>query len=114
MSPGLGIVTALASRDDTIVFAGARNPPAATDLHALADKHPGKVHVVKLVSSDRAGNEDAVSQIKAIAGRLDVVIANAGVFLSFSPSDLSKSDSLLGRYWPVLWLCARDTCRADA
>lgn len=76
---GLAIVTALASRDNTIVFAGARNPSAATDLHALVEKYPGKFHVVKLVSNDKAGNEVAAAQIKEIAGRLDVVIANAAI-----------------------------------
>lgn len=87
LSLGLAIVTALASRDDTIVFAGARNPSTATDLHALAEKYPGKFHVVKLVSNDKAGNEAAVAQIKDIAGRLDVVIANAGASpISLHPS----------------------------
>lgn len=78
ISTGLGIVTELAGHDNTIVFAGARNPDAAKDLHALVEKHPGKVHIVKLISADRAGNDVAVEEIKATAGRLDVVIANAG------------------------------------
>ncbi|EIN06161.1 NAD(P)-binding protein [Punctularia strigosozonata HHB-11173 SS5] len=79
---GLGIVTEIAAKPDTVVFAGARNPSAAKDLHALADKYPGKLHVVKLVSGDRQGNDAAVEEIKRLAGRLDVVVANAGVLSS--------------------------------
>ncbi|EIN06090.1 NAD(P)-binding protein [Punctularia strigosozonata HHB-11173 SS5] len=76
---GLGIVALLAARPNTVVFAGARNPSAATDLQALAAKHPGKLHIVKLVSSDRQGNDEAVAEIRRVAGRLDVVVANAGI-----------------------------------
>ncbi|KDQ18728.1 hypothetical protein BOTBODRAFT_29104 [Botryobasidium botryosum FD-172 SS1] len=76
---GLGLVTALASRDNVVVFAGARNPPAAKDLHALAEKYPGRLYIVKLTSSDKPENEAAIAEIKAIAGKLDVVIANAGI-----------------------------------
>jgi len=76
---GLGLVTALARRDNTVVFAGARNPSAATALQALVKGFPGKVHIVKLTSCDKKENEAAVKQINTIAGRLDVVIANAGI-----------------------------------
>jgi len=76
---GLGLVTALASRDDVVVFAGARNPSAAKDLHVLAEKYPGKLHIVKLTSGDKTENEGVIAEIRAIAGRLDVVIANAGI-----------------------------------
>jgi NAD(P)-dependent dehydrogenase (short-subunit alcohol dehydrogenase family) len=61
-----------------VVFAGARNPDAATDLHELADRSQGKLHIVKLISAEEANNRAAVETIKSIAGRLDVVIANAG------------------------------------
>jgi len=76
---GLGFVNALARRDNVIVFAGARNPAAATDLQALAQQYPGKVHIVKLTLCDKAENEAAVASITSIAGRLDVVIASAGI-----------------------------------
>jgi NAD(P)-dependent dehydrogenase (short-subunit alcohol dehydrogenase family) len=69
----------LAARPDTIVFAGAREPEAATELKALAKSHPGALHVVKLTSANEADNRAAVEEIKKVAGRLDVVIANAGV-----------------------------------
>lgn len=69
---------ALAQRDNVVVFAGAREPDAASALTELSSKHPGKVHIVKLVSCDVANNAAVADEIKAKAGRIDVVIANAG------------------------------------
>ncbi|KIM82342.1 hypothetical protein PILCRDRAFT_820730 [Piloderma croceum F 1598] len=83
---GLGLVTTLARRDNVIVFAGARNPTAAADLHALVQQYPGKVHIVKLTSCDKAENKAVVATITDIAGRLDVVIANAGISNFYGPS----------------------------
>ncbi|KZT54353.1 NAD(P)-binding protein [Calocera cornea HHB12733] len=76
---GLGLVTSLAARDNVVVFAGARNPASASDLKALETKYPGKVHTVKLTSADVADNTAAAEEIKKVAGKLDVVIANAGI-----------------------------------
>jgi NAD(P)-dependent dehydrogenase (short-subunit alcohol dehydrogenase family) len=75
---GFGLVQALADRKDTIVFAGARNPSAATGLLEL-EKAKSNVHVVKLTSSDEADNAAAVAHIKSVAGALHVVIANAAI-----------------------------------
>ncbi|KAL1685665.1 hypothetical protein GGG16DRAFT_129261 [Schizophyllum commune] len=75
---GLALVTHLASRPNTIVFAGARNPNVASDLHALVAKHPNRVHIVELKAGDVEGNKRAVEEIRKKAGQLDVVIANAG------------------------------------
>jgi NAD(P)-dependent dehydrogenase (short-subunit alcohol dehydrogenase family) len=75
---GFGLVKALSARDNVIVFAGARNPAAAQDLQTLAAERAGKLHVVKLISSDAEGNAAAIAFIKDKTGRLDVVIANAG------------------------------------
>ncbi|KZO92386.1 NAD(P)-binding protein [Calocera viscosa TUFC12733] len=91
---GLGIVAQLAVRENTVVFAGARNPSAATDLQALESKYPGKVHIVKLTSTDEADNKAAVAKIKKVAGRLDVVIANAGVSNSYTPSEQVSLDAM--------------------
>ena len=76
---GLSLVTLLAARPNTIVFAGAREPARATDLQALATAHPNRVYPVKLISADRASNIGAAEEIKKVAGKLDVVIANAAI-----------------------------------
>jgi NAD(P)-dependent dehydrogenase (short-subunit alcohol dehydrogenase family) len=80
---GLGLVKALVGRDNIIVFAGVRDLSRATELEALAKEFAGKLHIIKLVSADEAGNRAAIEEIKAKAGRLDVVIANAGLSLTF-------------------------------
>ncbi|KAL1733470.1 hypothetical protein EV714DRAFT_281835 [Schizophyllum commune] len=76
---GLTLVTELAKRPNTIVFAGAREPSTATELSKLAAAHPNKVHIVPLVSADKENNLAAVQTIRETVGKLDVVIANAGV-----------------------------------
>jgi NAD(P)-dependent dehydrogenase (short-subunit alcohol dehydrogenase family) len=77
-STGLGFVKSLVKRDDAIVFAGARTPAAAKELQDLATQFPDKLHIVKLESGSEKDSRAAVEQVKRIAGRLDVVIANAG------------------------------------
>jgi NAD(P)-dependent dehydrogenase (short-subunit alcohol dehydrogenase family) len=109
---GLGLVTALAQQDNVVVFAGARNPAVAADLHALVQQHPGKVHIVKLTSCDKTENEAAVDMIKSIASRLDVVIACAGTcFSSMSFVGLIEVSS---RDLSVLRSYAGNPCSADA
>jgi NAD(P)-dependent dehydrogenase (short-subunit alcohol dehydrogenase family) len=71
-------VRSLLTRPNVIVFAGARDPSKATDLQALEKEHPGKLHIVKLTSTDEVESKAVAEHIKSIAGRLDVVIANAG------------------------------------
>jgi NAD(P)-dependent dehydrogenase (short-subunit alcohol dehydrogenase family) len=75
---GLELVKTLLARPNIVVFAGARDPSKATDLQTLEKEHPGKLHVVKLTSTNEAENKAVAEHIKTIAGRLDVVIANAG------------------------------------
>ncbi|KZO92405.1 NAD(P)-binding protein [Calocera viscosa TUFC12733] len=91
---GLGIVAQLAARENTIVFAGARNPASAKELHALETKYPGKVHSIKLSSADEADNKAAAAKIKQVAGQLDVVIANAGISNSYIPSEQVSLDAM--------------------
>jgi NAD(P)-dependent dehydrogenase (short-subunit alcohol dehydrogenase family) len=78
-NPGFGLVQHLVARDEVIVFAGVRDPASAKALSELASKHQGKLHIIKLVSADVANNHAAVNEIKKIASRLDVVVANAGI-----------------------------------
>jgi NAD(P)-dependent dehydrogenase (short-subunit alcohol dehydrogenase family) len=77
---GYGLVREIVTKHkNAVVFAGARNPESATVLHDLAKKYPGRVHVVKLVSADLEGNKAVAQEIKEKYGRIDVVIANAGL-----------------------------------
>ncbi|KAK7059776.1 NAD(P)-binding protein [Favolaschia claudopus] len=80
---GFGLVAALAARPNTIVFAGARDPSAQA-LGDLAAKHTN-LHPIKLTSADKADNDAAVAQIEKVAGRLDVIIANAAICDYYGP-----------------------------
>ncbi|KAL1660958.1 hypothetical protein GGF50DRAFT_118448 [Schizophyllum commune] len=97
---GLALVTHLASRPNTIVFAGARNPNVASDLHALVAKHPNRVHVVELKAGDVEGNKRAVEEIRKKAGQLDVVIANAATCKDMQPL-LGVSPELMREHYDV-------------
>ncbi|KAL1683355.1 hypothetical protein EV122DRAFT_201835 [Schizophyllum commune] len=83
---GLGLAKKIAARPDAVLFAGARDPTRANDLQALAAAHPDRVHIVKIVSADKADNAAAVEKVKRVAGRLDVVVANAGISDCFLPA----------------------------
>ncbi|KAJ7233432.1 hypothetical protein C8J57DRAFT_1146095 [Mycena rebaudengoi] len=80
---GYGLVATIAARPNTIIFAGARDP-AAQSLKELAAKH-SNVHPVKLTSGEKADNEAAIAEIQKTAGRLDVIIANAGISNYYGP-----------------------------
>ena len=58
-------------------IAGARDP-STKELADLVTSHPDKVFPVKLESADEASNKAAAKFIEDKAGKLDVVIANAG------------------------------------
>ncbi|KAJ7737493.1 hypothetical protein B0H16DRAFT_1730272 [Mycena metata] len=95
---GYGLATLIAAHLDTIVFAGARDP-AAQSLKDLAAKHPN-VHPVKLTSGDQADNEAAIIEIQKTAGRLDVIIANAGIANTMG-SVASTPPSAFREHWEV-------------
>ncbi|KAF8172895.1 NAD(P)-binding protein [Pholiota molesta] len=78
---GLAIVDSIATKDPSaIIYAGARDPAGgASLLKALVAKYPGRVEIVKYVAGDKVGNDAVAAQIKAKHGRVDTVIANAGI-----------------------------------
>ena len=75
---GYGVAERLASRADTLIYAGARDPTKADKLQQLASKHPN-VRVLKLRVDSDADHTAAASQVQAEAGRVDVLLANAGI-----------------------------------
>lgn len=79
-SQGLGyeFVRQLRSLPNAIVFATSRDP-STSKLTSLTDK--GNVHLVKITKQPDSVNEalDAAEQIKKVAGKVDIVIANAGI-----------------------------------
>ena len=70
----------LALHDDAFVYAGAREPAQATQLKTLEKKYLGRIATVKCVSADVEGNAALAKEIEARHGRVDTVIANAGMY----------------------------------
>jgi len=68
----------LAARPDALIYAGARDPAKADKLQQLASKHPN-VRVVKLAVDSDADHTAAAALVQAEAGRVDIVLANAGL-----------------------------------
>ncbi|GJN90886.1 hypothetical protein Rhopal_003900-T1 [Rhodotorula paludigena] len=93
---GLSIATILARRENTLVFAAARQPAKADALNALA-KETGRVEVVKYESANEEDTKLLAQVIEEKAGKVDVVIANAGVqtgcysILKTTHQDLTQS-----------------------
>ncbi|KAJ7731605.1 hypothetical protein B0H16DRAFT_1665246 [Mycena metata] len=83
---GYGLAALIAARPDTIVFAGARDP-AAQSLKDLAAKH-SNVHPA------------AIAEIQKTAGRLDVIIANAGIANTMG-TVASTPPSAFREHWEV-------------
>ncbi|CDZ96885.1 nad-binding protein [Phaffia rhodozyma] len=93
---GLSIVKALATSPKNVIFAGVRTPASATALHELAKSSEAAINVVELVSADTESNHKAAEEIKKAAGRVDVIIANAGESMAMAMSK-AMAKSLSGR-----------------
>ena len=78
-SRGLGyaVVEKLASRANSVIYAGARDPSKADKLQQLAQKH-SNVQVVLLRADSVADHRTLATRVEKEAGRADVVWANAG------------------------------------
>lgn len=61
------------------MFAGARNPAGADELFKLSQRYHERLHIVQAVSADEEGNIAMRQDIQKLVGRLDIVIANAGM-----------------------------------
>lgn len=99
-SSGFGALTvrALADAGHT-VYAGmretaGRNAPAVAALAAYADEHGVDLRAVEMDVADQASVDAAVERVTAEAGRLDVVVHNAGHMVlgpaeAFTPEQLA-------------------------
>jgi len=74
---GLGTVQLLASRPNTLIYAAAREPSKADKLKQLAQKHDN-IRLVQLSVDSDSDHAALAKQVSSEAGRVDVVLANAG------------------------------------
>ena len=75
---GYGLVETLVARPNTLVYATARDPAKADKLQQLAKQH-SNVRIVQLRTDSDADHQAAAKQVEVEAGRVDVLIANAGI-----------------------------------
>lgn len=100
-SSGFGALTARALADaGHTVYAGmrqttGRNAPAVADAQTYADRHGVALRAVELDVSAQESVDAAVAQVTAEAGRIDVVVHNAGHMVlgpteAFTPEQIAE------------------------
>ncbi len=79
-STGIGLATALHfGRLGDGVYAGVRNIATATELTKALEAERLPIHAVTLDVDDQASVPRAVGEVIARAGRIDVLVNNAGI-----------------------------------
>jgi NAD(P)-dependent dehydrogenase (short-subunit alcohol dehydrogenase family) len=79
-STGIGLATALHfGREGHDVWAGVRNPSAATELREATETERLPIRPVALDVDDTGSVQRGVAEVHAKAGRIDVLVNNAGI-----------------------------------
>ena len=78
---GLEFVRQLLTRGDRVI-ATCRHPGKATALNTLTGEYPGHLHVLPLDVASEKSRAELVHELPLVAGRVDLLINNAGVLHS--------------------------------
>jgi NAD(P)-dependent dehydrogenase (short-subunit alcohol dehydrogenase family) len=99
---GLEIVKQLSERSDVLIFAGVRDVKAAqsSGLGPIIASNPKKVHAIQVTSADEEDNRAAAAEVEKVAGKIDVVIANAGTGFAWVPATTVNTKDF-SEHWRV-------------
>ena len=92
-STGIGMAAAVSlARAGHTVYAGMRNPQREGELHATATQENLPIRIVKHDVDADSSTRDAIGHVLAGAGRIDVLVNNAGIGTMGSVEETTLSD----------------------
>src|SRR5919201_3068801 len=110
-STGIGYETSLIlARNGFQTYATMRNLTKSENIKSLASKEKNlPIHVKHLDVTDDASINNAIQEISAEAGRIDVLVNNAGYVLSGAFEDLAIEEEIKAQYETNLYGLIRTT-----